>query len=314
MKKLFYNILLLLFSSFIVFIILLSTIGIKTKSFNNLIVSKIYQSNNNIKIKLETIKFKLDIKKFDLFLETANSNIDYRDSEIPIKKIKVFIDIKSLLLADSKIEKINIELEKINLKQLQKLTNNFKPSNFKNFINNNIIDGKFGINIQIFPDKQNVMENFIVKGTVNDLKTKITNGILFENTNFNFFADKTDVLIKDLKSKSSFFEIYEGDLLIKLSENIQLNSNFKSTLKYDRNSSYLSNLFSDSQFVKDLEFLQADLNNIIKINFDQTYKIKTYDIKINGNLSKALLNFEKSYNNLIIKKKDKEFFIKKLFS
>ena len=44
---------------------ILSTVGIETNKFNNLIYNKINQSNNDIKLDLNKIKFKMILKKLD---------------------------------------------------------------------------------------------------------------------------------------------------------------------------------------------------------------------------------------------------------
>ena len=54
MKKLIVNLILLLFIFFVSLIVILSTIGIKTTKFNNLISSKVSQ-NNNISLELEKL-------------------------------------------------------------------------------------------------------------------------------------------------------------------------------------------------------------------------------------------------------------------
>ena len=50
----------------------LSTTGIETKRFNNLITKKIKTKNENIDLILNNIRFKLDIKEISLFLEAKN--------------------------------------------------------------------------------------------------------------------------------------------------------------------------------------------------------------------------------------------------
>ena len=42
---------------------MLSTVGIKTNKFNNLISNRISEVNKNIKIDLNEINFKIDLKK-----------------------------------------------------------------------------------------------------------------------------------------------------------------------------------------------------------------------------------------------------------
>ena len=89
MKKITLYLILLFFFFSILSIVILSTFGIETNKFNNLISQKINQTNNNINLKLNTIKFKLDIKAISLFLETIDPQIDYRGVTVPAKNIKV---------------------------------------------------------------------------------------------------------------------------------------------------------------------------------------------------------------------------------
>ena len=97
MKKAFSGISLFFILVIITSVIILSTIGIKTNKFNNLISNKINQTNNNIKLDLKKIIFKIDLKKFSLFLETANPKLEYRSVSIPVREIKVYVDFLSLL-------------------------------------------------------------------------------------------------------------------------------------------------------------------------------------------------------------------------
>ena len=61
---------------------ILSTNGIQTGKFNDLIYQRINDSNYNVKTRLNDIKFKLDIKELSLFLETKNPEIIYRNTLI----------------------------------------------------------------------------------------------------------------------------------------------------------------------------------------------------------------------------------------
>ena len=63
MQKIISNLVIVIFLILISLIATLSTIGIETNRFNDLITKKINQSNNSFNLKLTTIKFKLDIKE-----------------------------------------------------------------------------------------------------------------------------------------------------------------------------------------------------------------------------------------------------------
>ena len=170
MKK-HYTFILLILITFVSLTIILSTTGIKTKRFNNLIAKKINHLNNSINLKLTTIKFKLDIKELSLFLEAINPKIYYRNSVIPAKNIKAYIDFISLIKSNPKLKKINLILSQFDVEQLKKISSNFKPSNFTSFINNRIKQGKLNIELEVFLDDKNLFDNFIARGSVLNLKT-----------------------------------------------------------------------------------------------------------------------------------------------
>ena len=133
MKKTLSNLLWLIFLSIILVIIVLSTIGIETKKFNNLISQKINQTNKNVKLGLDTVFFKLDIKEVSLFLETKNPIINYRNVIIPANNIKVYIDFFSIIKSDTKIDKLSIAFKKLDINQIKRLSFFLKPSNY-NFV------------------------------------------------------------------------------------------------------------------------------------------------------------------------------------
>ena len=145
MSKIITNLILLVFLILILFVTILSTRGIETEKFNNLISQKINETNNNVNLKLTSIKFKLDIKEISLFLETINPKIDYRGSIIPAKNIKVYVGFISIIKTEPKIKKINLVLEQFDIQKLKKLSATFKPSNFTRFINNKVIKGRLNL-------------------------------------------------------------------------------------------------------------------------------------------------------------------------
>ena len=197
MKKILSSIFLLIFISLILIILTLSSVGIETNRFNNLISQKINKSNNNINLELKTIKFKLDVKEISLFLETNNPGIKYRGVAIPTKNVKVYIDFLSLIISETKIEKINLTLKQIDVAQLKKLSLTLKPSNFTSFIGNKIKKGKLNTELEVYLDDNNLLDNFIARGSVSEFKAEIIKDLHLEKTTFTFFADKTDVLIKN---------------------------------------------------------------------------------------------------------------------
>ncbi len=297
MKKIIYPLILLLFFILIVFTIIISTIGIETDRFNDPIIKKINQTNNNINLELSTIKFKLDVKEIGLFIETINPQINYREIRVPAKNIKVYIDFFSLIKSDPKIRKINLVFSQIDIVELKKISANFKPSNLTSLINNKIKQGKFNTEIEIYLNNDNLLDNFIARGSVTNLKAEVINNINLEKTSFSFFADKTDVLIKNISSEAGPINLEEGDLKLKLLPEITIETNFKTTVKYDKKFKSYTNLFKDLNFAKDISNLEANLNNRFFINLDKTYKVKKYNFKSKGIILKSNFDFKKPLKN-----------------
>ena len=303
MQKIITNLIILVFLILISLIIILSTIGIETNRFNDLITKKINQSNNSFNLKLTTIKFKLDIKKVSLFLETINPKIDYKEIIIPAKNIKVYVNFLSLLKSEPKIHKINFKLDQIDVEQLKKISTTLKPSNFTSYVYNNVKQGKLNTELEVYLNDKNLFENFIARGSVSNLTTKIKKDINFSKINFNFFADKSDVLIKNFSGESGPIKIKDGDLKLKLSPEISLESSFRSNTKYNNKSSKYKNLLKSFKYTQNIINLDVNLNNNFSINLDKTYKVKKYNYKSNGKIVKADFDFTQTFKNNYLKEK-----------
>lgn len=306
MKKIIVSLTLLIIFSLITLIIILSTIGIETNRFNSFISNKIIQNNNNIDLKLTSVNFKLDLKEISLFLETKKPQIIYRDVLIPAENIKVYIDFLPLIKSETKIRKINLVLRQLDIEQFKKISIIFKPSNFTSFLNNKIKEGQFNAKLQLYLDNDNSLENFIASGSVLNLETDIFNDINIKKTNFDFFADKTDILLKNIFSEGEFFKILDGDLKLKVSKEISLESNFKTNLKHTNQSKKFSNLTKNQKYAKDIINLEADLFNSLTIDFDKTYKVKNYSYQNKGNISKLVLDFKDPIDNYFLNEEIKQ--------
>ena len=236
MKKFFNALLLLIFFSLISIITILSTIGVETNKFNNLIIKKINQSNNNINLELNTIKFRLDLKNVSLFLNSTKPMLYYYDTAVPAKNIRVYVDFLSILKKKIEIKKITLSLDVIDINQLKKLSIFLKPSNFKSFVNNKIMEGKVSADFEIYLDKKNILNNFIAKGSVSNFKANIIKDINLTKTSFSFFADKTDILVKNIFGETGPVKISDGDIKFKYDKKISLETNFNSNINYNNNS------------------------------------------------------------------------------
>ena len=306
----------IILSLFLIFIILLalvtsilSTTGIQTDRFNRLIINKIEQKKN-IKLKLQAIDFKLDLKNLSLFLETNQPKISYKDVLIPSKNIKVYIDFLSLLKTELKIKKINITLNKLNIDQLGKISKLIKPSNFKNFIRNKIENANIASEIEIFFTNEGTIKNFIIKGNVENFEANILQSYYISKTNFSFFADKEDVLIKKIFGNIDTIKISSGDIKLDLRDGLKLKSNFDTAINLDNEKIKLfKKILNNQSFIKDIQFLRGNFNNNIVIDLDKTYKIKNYNYNLSGQIQKSEIKFEKIIKNSYINEELNKIFL-----
>ena len=312
MKKLIINLTLILFFIIISVIIILSTIGFETNKFNKLISDKTSQANN-IYLKLDTIKFKINLRKLNLFLETEKPEIIYKEVSLPTQNIKVFIDFLSLFKSNPKIEKIIINLEELDITQLNKLSILIKPSNFKSLINNKIKKGKLISQIEIFLTEKGEFKDFIARGSVKDLKADLLTDLKLKKFNFKFFADKSDILIKNVFGDFENIEISEGDIKLNLENGIKLNTNFNSKLNFEnKDLNKYSKFFNKNEFLNYISNLKANFNSNLSFNLDNTYKVKDYNFDVSGNIEKSKIQLLNSIKTDFISDEIKEIYFSDL--
>ena len=209
MKRLALNLIYIIFLLLIILLTTLSTIGINTNKFNKLISDKISETKN-VDLELSVIQFKLDPNELSLFLETKEPRINYKNLSIPVQTIKVYIDFISLLKSKLIVKKTNIVLEELDVIELNKLSKIIKPSNFKSFLNNKIKEGTLTSEIEIYLDKDGLLKDYIARGEIKNLKTELINNLNLIKTNFSFFADKDDILIKNIFGEIANIKISDG--------------------------------------------------------------------------------------------------------
>ena len=302
----YFTVILLIFLS--AFFIILSTIGIETNRFNQLISKKIEQTKD-IKLELKKINFKFDPKELRLFLETDQPKIEYNSLIIPTLNVKVYVDFLSLIKANLKIKKINVNLDKLDIVELNKLSKFIKPSNFKNFLTNKVKEGNFISKIEIFFNDSGKINNYIIKGNVENVKANLFDEVNLSKTKFNFFADKDDILIQNIFGYLENIEIKNGDIKLNLEEGAKLVLNFNSAINIDHKtlSSY-SKLIERFELIKQLRSLNGNFNNVISLELDNTYKLKDFNYKFFGKIQNGKFELPKPLKYNFISEEFREIY------
>ncbi len=308
MKKIAIHLILIIISFLFLIVAILSTIGIQTNKFNKLISDKISETNN-INLILDTIKFKLNPKELSLFLEAQNPKITFKETNIPTQNIKVFIDLTSILKSNPKIKSVTLISEKLDITRLKELSKIIKPSNFKSLLTNKIKKGELISEIEIFFSKQGKLENFITRGTIESLEVELFENLFFTNTNLGFFADKNDILIKNIFGDLNDLKILDGDIKINLENGVKIQSNFKSEIDLDKKllNSYIK-FIKKNELTNTLDYLKASLNNSLNITLDKTYKVEDFTYKILGDVKRSKFVLKNSIKNDFFNKEIKDIY------
>ena len=268
----------------------------------------------NIDIKLNTIKFKLDPKELSLFLETSEPSINFKNLEIPTNYVKVYIDFLSLLKTHLKIEKISLSLKELNIRQLNQLSKIIKPSNFKSFLNKKVLKGKLISEIEFFLDNKGEVKNYIAKGSIKDLEANLFNDLNLSKINFNFFADKEDILLKNISGNILDIVITNGDAKFNLEKGIKLNSNFDSQINIEGKTLVkYSKIFSNYNFINKIKSIDGKFSNNFSLYFDKTYKLKKYNYKISGKVDQSSFEISESFINEFFQDEIKNIYFSDLF-
>ena len=208
----------------------LSTIGIETKRFNNIIIKEIEKKDANFEVILKKIKIKLDIKKIQLFLSTINPDIVYQDVKIPITEIKIYSKISKIIASKVEINQIIFSIKDLKIQDMQKIIVRIKPSNFKAYLLNNLDGGsieKASFNLNI--DKNFKLTEYKARGTIKKINVKIKNDFNVKDISFNFIASKNLTLINSINASYDGFLISGGSInlqkkkILKLKESLILN-------------------------------------------------------------------------------------------
>jgi len=303
MKKIFYISIFTLLFGFISLIGILSTVGYETDKFNNIISKKINESNKSISVNLKKIKFKFDIKNLSLFLETNKPNLEYKNLDIPIKSIKIYLNLIGLIKQENKINKINILSGDLNVNQLKKIIVKTKPSNLNSFILNKVKQGSLNTELELYLDNNQRINNFIAKGEVKEMEVNLINDLSLKKTSFIFFTDSSDTLIKNVRSELDGILIKDGYLQIEKNKKINIKSDFNSEIKINKKNivNYLP-LFKEIKFNNNDINLIANLDHFLDITFDETLKVIDYAYTNKGTLNQLSIKLDKFINSSFLDK------------
>ena len=188
----------LLISIFLILIIFLSTIGIKTNKLNNQIQNQLEKVNKDFRIELKDVSIILDPLKFKLNLKTIGTNLKYKNREIQLEKIESNISLKSILSNKFLLKKLIISTKSIKVKNLisilRILNNDPKFLIAEQFIKSGYLIAD--INIE-FNDQGKIKDNIYINGYVKNANINLLRKTKLSKMNFNFNYNKNEFAVND---------------------------------------------------------------------------------------------------------------------
>ena len=311
MKKIIYSFLLITLTLIGFIVIYLSTIGIETSKFNNLIINEIKKKDSNFQISLNKIKVKFDLKKIQVYLSTQDPRIVYQDIKIPIKEISIYSEISSILKSQNEINQVTLSLQNFNTEDIQKLAVRIKPSNFKNYLLNNLNSGKIEkILIEVKLDKDLNITDYKVNGSLKKINIKISNNLLIQDVNLNFISDTDLTLINSIKANYQGISISNGSISIKKKKEIEGKFNSQFNLKEEEKNKFLSN-FNLDFLEKNKISGQGNLLHKFTLKIDEKFKLIDYDYQSSGNISESQITLKDYFKISFIDRPIKKISISK---
>ena len=126
------------------------------------------------------------------------------------------------------------------------------------------------------------------------MTTELIKNLDLKKTNFNFFADKSDILLKNINGEVVGLKISDGDLKLNLSNEISLKSNLPTIIKIDSNKlKKFYNFIGTDNYLKNIDNFEANLSNNLNMKFDKTYKLLDYNFESKGTINRAVLKLNK---------------------
>ena len=203
-----------------VFIVYLSTVGIKTKRFNDQISSQIKNINENLDIKLKDIFIVLDPLKFKLKVKTLGIDLDYKNKTIELESINSEISIKSYFNNRFSLDELNISTKSIEIKDLISFIGVFN-NDPKIFIAGKFIKKGYLIaNVDLkFDESGKIKDNFKINGLLKNGKIDFFEKNNLSQIDLNFNVEKKKFQIDNAKLLIDGQKIYIPNLEIEKKDN-----------------------------------------------------------------------------------------------
>ncbi len=298
MRKIAFITTLSLLSIFIGIIIFLTTVGIKTDKFNNLINEKINEVNKKIKLNLNDVNLKLNTSNFKLEVITLDPKVEINDKKIDLEIIKFDFNVFDYIKNKNPISQILITSKVNNIKQLNEFINEYDYNLVRSLILRQIKRGNIKITSKISFDEKNPKKlKYLINGSVSNAEIKYSNQLKFNKIRFDFLIDQNVININNLELSFDKVFVHSNNLVInKINNQYEITGNLRTKKSKVNPNKYKKFLNFDLDLLNN-QPINLSSNNNFSFKINNKLKIKDLDIKTKLNFDEIHLN--PKYQNLI---------------
>ena len=295
-------------------IIYLSTYGIETNKFNQIISKELKKNQPLIDVTFDKIKVKVDLKNLSLYGATFNPKVSYLKNDLPISYVKIYLDLSQFVVSKKPIDTIELSIEEVEIEKLKKIVVAIKPSNFKKIILNNISQGKIKSLINIEFDEELKIENYKVSGKVKNVNLIVTDELKFEDTSFNFISDNDFTLLNSIKSNIQNIPITNGTIQVLKENNYKVEGSITADFELDNEKIYKIPKLKKIRFFENKINLSSKLISKFNIEVSNDLNLENYSLELDGSIPKATLNLKKPLDsNFLTESIESIFFSQSIF-
>ena len=303
MYKIFLRLFFLLFLTILIIISYLSSFGIKTNKFNNIIKSEISKLDNRLSIDLNDIFIKLNIKERSFSLNAKNINLYLSNKKQKIANVDLLLSFKSIFEKNNKINKIIINSEENEIIELLKFVRAYKINVPVLYLENSVTTGKIIYDI-IIENNLKKSDKILVTGKIIDSELNIFRKKKFKNINFEFKYKNQSLNINNLNFVHDGINFKSNNIYMNTKENLTyIKGDFKNVINTDLVKNFsnieIDKYISEKILLPSNSFFDITLNNKLKvINYEIKNKIKldNMSFKLKNDI---INNYIKDYENKI---------------
>ncbi len=277
--KFFFAITLLIFIS----ISYLSIFGIETDKFNNQIIEKIKNFDENLDVELKKIKLILDPFKFKIQAKTIGTNLKIHSKKIEIENIKTQLSLKSLIEDKFSVENLEISSKSLELKNSISFLRSFQNTPELFILEKAIKKGYLISDIKLeFDSNGKIKNNYEINGLIKDAELTALKKYNLQKIDFIFNYKKNDFLAKDLNFIFNNFEFASDKVSIE-----KKNDNFfvAGTLTHKKSDLDKRNInLLIKPFLPNFEIEKISLTSNNNFSFEIQKGFKFENFKINSDM------------------------------